>query len=301
MNAWRRALEAILDAPGVVVMLGPVDVGKTTVATAIASAAVRAGQRTAVVDADTGQSDIGPPTTVALALPQHPARRMDRWQPAATFFVGDTTPQAVYGYLVDGTVRSIDLARAREAEVIVVDTTGWVEGLAAVTAKVRKLYRIDPRHVVALQRRGEVEPILERLPGRITVHRLRPSPHVRRRSHEVRRATRARRFRRYFAGGRLHTLRLNELRSGRLPAFGGREIPQDRILRDIPAAELRHLLVGLANDGEWLKAVGSVVAAAPDRETVTVLAPVRSLGGVAALQWGILRVAPSGIEEGRLQ
>jgi len=301
VDAWRRALEAILDAPGVVVMLGPGDVGKTTVATAIASAALRAGRRTAVVDADTGQSDIGPPTTVALALPGHPARRMDHWKPAAAFFVGDTTPQAVYGYLVDGTVRSIDLAQARGARVIVVDTTGWVEGWTAVGAKVRKLHRIDPRHVVALQRHGEVEPILERLSGRITVHRLCPSPHVRRRSQEVRRATRARRFRQYFRGGRLHTLQLNAVRCGRLPTFGGREIPQDRILRDIPAAELRHLLVGLAKEEEWLKAVGSIVATAPDQDTVTVLAPAQSLAGVAALQWGVLRVAPSGAEEGRLR
>jgi polynucleotide 5'-hydroxyl-kinase GRC3/NOL9 len=282
-------------------MLGTVDVGKTTVATAIASAAVRAGRRTAVVDADTGQSDIGPPTTVALALPQHPASRMDQWEPAAAFFVGDTTPQAVYGYLVDGTVRSIALAQARRAEITVVDTTGWVEGDAAVAAKVGKLQWIEPRHVVALQRHGEVEPILERLPGRITVHRLRPSPHVRPRSQKVRRATRARRFHRYFMEGRAHTLSLDRVYPGRLPTFGGHEVGQDRILRDIPVAELRHLLVGLARADDQLKAVGSIVSAAADRNTVTVLAPARSLAGVAALQWGVLRVAPSGVEEGRLQ
>ena len=44
-----------------------------------------------------------------------------------------------------------------------------------------------------------------------------------------------------------------------------------------------------------------IVATAPDQDTVTVLAPARSLAGVAALQWGVLRVAPSGAEEGRLR
>lgn len=301
MAAWRRALDAILDAPGVVVMLGPVDVGKTTVATAIANAAIRAGRRTAVVDADTGQSDIGPPTTVALALPLQPARRMDQWKPVAAFFVGDTTPEGVYRYLVGGTVRSIDLAKDQRAEIIVVDTTGWVEGDAAVAAKVRKLRRIAPRHVVALQRRDEVEPILERLPGPTAVHRLRPSSDVRPRSPHVRRATRVRRFRRYFMDGHLHTLKLDVVRPGRLPTFGGREVDQDRILTDIPSAELRHLLVGLARDDERLEAVGSILETAPARNTVTVLAPARSLAGVAALQWGVLRVAPSGVEEGRLR
>jgi polynucleotide 5'-hydroxyl-kinase GRC3/NOL9 len=298
---WRRALEAILGSPGVVVMLGPVDVGKTTLATAIASAAVRAGRRTAVVDADTGQSDIGPPTTVALALPQHPARRMDQWEPVGAFFVGDTTPQGVYRYLVDGTVRAIGLAHDRRADVIVVDTTGWVEGDAAVAAKVRKLRRIAPRHVVALQRHGEVEPILERLPGPTAVHRLRPSPQVRPRSPRLRRAARAQRFRRYFINGRPHTLQLDAVRSERLPTFGGHEVRQDGILTAIPAAELRHLLVGLARDDGRLVAVGSILETAAGRNTVTLLAPARSLAGVASLQWGVLRVAPSGVEEGRLR
>lgn len=281
-------------------MLGPVDVGKTTVATAIANAALRAGRRTAVVDADTGQSDIGPPTTVAMALPRRPARGMRSWKPAAAFFVGDISPQGVYRYLVEGTARSIELARARQAEVIVVDTTGWVEGEAAVEAKVHKLRRVAPRHVVALQRHGEVEPILGRLPEQTILHRLRPSARVRPRSLQVRRATRAARFREYFADARLHTVTLETVRPDRLPVFRGREVSQDRALRDIPAAELRHLLVGLAKDDGWLRAVGSIVAAMPADQAVTVLAPARAMAGVSALQWGILRVAPSGAEEGRL-
>ena len=131
-------------------MLGPVEAGKTTLATAMASRAVRARRRAAVVDADPGQSEIGPPTTVGLAVPRHPARRMDEWGATAAFFVGDTSPQLVSRHLVEGTVRLVARAREREAQVIVVDTTGWVEGAAAVAAKVHKIHRIEPRHVVAL-------------------------------------------------------------------------------------------------------------------------------------------------------
>ena len=300
VDAWRQTLEAILDAPGVVVMLGSVDAGKTTMATAIANAAVRAGRRTAVVDADIGQSDLGPPTTVGLAVPQHPATRMDEWHATAAWFVGDTAPPTVYPYLLEGADRCIARARRRRARVIVVDTTGWVEGDAAVAAKAHKLRRIDPEHVVALQRDGEVEPILDRLPRRIVVHRLRPSPQVRRRSPEERRAIRARRFRLYFSHAPRHTLALGALSAGRLPRYGGREIPQDRMLVEIPRAELQHLLVGLADRNGWLKALGSVVEADRAQQAVTVVAPLQPPGRVIALQWGVLRVAPSGIEEGRL-
>jgi polynucleotide 5'-hydroxyl-kinase GRC3/NOL9 len=301
VDLWRQTVEAILDAPGVVVMLGPVDVGKTTIATAIANSAMRARRRVAVVDADPGQSDIGPPTTVGLAVPRRSARHMDEWRATATFFVGDTSPHHVYRYLVEGTARLIDLARTRGAQVIVVDTTGWVEGDAAVAAKVHKIRWIDPRHVVALQRRGEVEPILERLPRGIVVHRLAPSARVRPRSRETRRRARARRFHRYFVGACRHTLELARLPGSRLPVYLGREVPQPGMLAEIPGPALRHLLVGLADRDGWLKAVGSVVEVEPASQSVTVVAPPRSLGGVGTLQWGMIRVAPSGDEEGRLE
>jgi polynucleotide 5'-hydroxyl-kinase GRC3/NOL9 len=294
-------IEAILDAPGVAVMLGPVDVGKTTTATAIADAAVRARRRTVVVDADIGQSEIGPPATVGLAVPRRPVQRMEQLPAAAAFFVGDTTPQGVYRFVVEGTVRSVEWARTRQAEIVVVDTTGWVEAPAAVAAKVHKLRRIAPRHVIALQRHGEVEPILARLPRGIIVHRLRPSPRVRRRSREARWNIRAVRFRRYFARARHHVLDLTALPAGRLAFHEGREVPQSRMLRDIPLPALRHLLVGLADREGWLRAVGSVVDMAPALQTVTVAAPLRTLAGVSTLQWGIIRVAPSGLEEGRLR
>ena len=295
----QHTIEAILDVPGVVVMLGPVDVGKTTTATEIANAAVQARLRTVVVDADPGQSDIGPPATVGLAVVRRPVRTMDRLTPAAAFFVGDTSVEGVSRYVVEGTVRSVAWARDR-AEVVVVDTTGWVEGPAAVAAKVDKFRRITPQHVVALQWRGEVEPILARLPSGIIVHRVSPSPRVRTRSRDVRRATRAMRFRRYFAQARPHTLDLTALPAGRAVLHYGREVQQSRMLTDISRASLRHLLVGLADREGWLVAMGSVVGMAPTRQTATVVAPVRSLTGVRTLQWGVLRVAPSGHEEGRL-
>jgi polynucleotide 5'-hydroxyl-kinase GRC3/NOL9 len=292
-------LEAILDAPGVAVMLGAVDVGKTTTATAMAGAAVLAMRRTAVVDTDVGQSEIGPPTTVGLAVPTRPAKQMGEWGALSAFFVGDTSPRDVYPYVIEGAVRSVERARARGAEVIMTDTTGWVEGPAAVAAKTRKLRRIDPQHVVAIQRGGEVEPILDRLPRSIIVHRLRPSSRVSPRSRALRSAARAGRFRRYFAGAHLHTVALDALPSDRLPVYEGHEIPHARVLTVIPGWVLNHLLVGLADQEGWLRAVGTVVGTAPARREVTIAAPICSLAGVSALQWGALRVAPNGVEEGR--
>ncbi len=294
-------LEAILNDPGIAVMLGDVDVGKTTTATAIANAAVRAGYQTAVVDTDIGQSDVGPPATVGVAVACRPVRQMDQFPTAAAFFVGDTQPQFVYRYLIEGAVRSVAWARDRGAEVIVVDTTGWIEGPAAVAAKARKIREIGPRHVVALQRRGELEPILARLPEGIIAHRLRPSLRAHARSREMRRIVRAHRFRQYFASARRHVVDLAAFPAARPAVYDGRHIPQARMLAEIPGPALRHLLVGLADREGWLAAVGSIIETTPAAQAVAIAAPLRSLAGVRGLQWGVLRVAPSGSEEGRLQ
>jgi polynucleotide 5'-hydroxyl-kinase GRC3/NOL9 len=301
VGPWRRTVEAILNDPGVAVMLGDADTGKTTTATAIANAAVRVGYRTIVVDTDIGQSDIGPPATVGVAEARRPIRRMSQLSADAAYFVGDTQPQGVYRYLVEGAVRSVAWARARMAEVTVVDTTGWVEGTAAVAGKVRKIRRIEPRHVVALQRGGELEPILARLPPGTIAHRLRPSGGVRARSRDTRRTARTGRFWRYFVPARLHVLDLAALPCDRLVIHAGRAIPQACMLSQIPAPALRHLLVGLADGEGWLRAMASVVEVAPVGQTVSVVAPLRSLAEVSKLQWGVLRVAPAGTEEGRLQ
>ena len=294
-------LEAILNDPGIAVMLGDADVGKTTTATAIANAAVRVGYRTVVVDTDIGQSDIGPPATVGLALACRPVLQMDQLPAAAAFFVGDTQPQFVYRYLVEGAVRSVAWARRRGAEVIVVDTTGWVEGSAAVAAKARKILGIGPRHVVALQRSGELEPILARLPEGTIVHRLCASFRARARSREMRRIARVHRFRQYFASARRHVVDLAAFPADRPAVYAGRHIPQARMLAEIPGSALRHLLVGLVDQDGWLAAVGSIIETTPAAQAVAIAAPLRSLAGVSGLQWGVLRVAPAGTEEGRLQ
>ncbi|HEX4835873.1 MAG TPA: Clp1/GlmU family protein [bacterium] len=300
MAEWRETVGAVLDAPGTVMIVGSVDVGKTTAATALASAAVQAGQHTAVVDADTGQSDLGPPTTVGLGILSGPVRQMSAIPLLAAIFVGDTSPQHLYACLIDGSARLVALARDRGSQTIVVDTTGWVEGAAAVTVKVREISRITPRHLIAIQRGDEVEPILARISSTTVVHRLHPSRRIRQRSPEERRAFRERMFGQYFRRARRFSLDVAMLPADRPVWYAGEWIPQARMLVDIPSDALRHLLVGLADQAGFLVALGTVEDVFPTAHRIDVLAPLDSLAQVRTLQWGMLRVAPSGREEGRL-
>ena len=66
---WETVLLAIAKRPGVTMFLGASDTGKTTCLRVAAAHLARAGLLPlAIVDADLGQSTIGPPTTVGLTL-----------------------------------------------------------------------------------------------------------------------------------------------------------------------------------------------------------------------------------------
>jgi polynucleotide 5'-hydroxyl-kinase GRC3/NOL9 len=293
--------DAIVDAPGIVMMLGAVDMGKTTTATRLAGAAVRAGVPAAVVDADTGQSDLGPPAAIGWGPVREPVRHMADIPLAGLWFAGDTSPQQVYRYVVDGTLALTARARRQGAQMVVIDTTGWVEGEGAVAAKLRKIRRLAPRHLVAIQRDREVEPILAHVPRTTTVHRLRPAPAVRSRSAQERREFRAQKFAGYFAGSGPLWLDMCRIIPQRSAVYMGRSIPPARVFPDVPPDALRHLLVGLADRRGTIMAMGTVAEVDPVLHRLSVVAPMqRPVRPVRLLEWGILRVTPEGREDGRL-
>src|SRR3989442_7161458 len=77
VTALDRALEAAARAR-VTLILGTSDTGKTSLTARLAGALAARGERVAVVDADVGQSEIGPPTTVGLGhVPAAPAPPAD--------------------------------------------------------------------------------------------------------------------------------------------------------------------------------------------------------------------------------
>ncbi|MHB8731767.1 MAG: Clp1/GlmU family protein [bacterium] len=292
--------DAIAGSPGIVMMLGATDVGKTTTATRLAGAAVRAGVPAAIVDADTGQSDLGPPAAVGWG----PVRGAVRWMSgvplAGLWFVGETAPQRVHRHLVEGTLALTGQARRQGAQIVVVDTTGWIEGAGAVAAKLRKIRRLAPRHLVAIQRDREVEPILAQVPRGTVVHRLRPAAAVRRRAAQERRALREAKFAGYFAGSAPLVLDFDDITPQRDTFYRERRVPPSRVLAEVPPEALRHLLVGLADRRGTIKAMGTVADVDPVLRRIAFVAPPVPLRAVRVVQWGILRVTPGGREAGRL-
>jgi polynucleotide 5'-hydroxyl-kinase GRC3/NOL9 len=228
---WAPAADAILGRPGVVVLLGASDSGKTTLSRILAQRWRTAGRTVGLVDGDIGQSSIGPPATVGLAVlsSDHPITVSP--VPRCLYFVGSTSPAGHFLPHVLGIQALVQAAIAEGAEMVLVDTTGLIVGAAAASLKWHKLQAIQPQHVLALQREGELEPILRLVDGQpgLEIHRLPVSSRVLRRSQAARRTFREARFREYFASATPHDLEWKNLRFARLWLNTGRRLGRDEL------------------------------------------------------------------------
>jgi polynucleotide 5'-hydroxyl-kinase GRC3/NOL9 len=280
------------------------------------------------VDGDIGQSSIGPPATVGLAmfLPNAPLSPVSR----PLYFVGSTSPPGHLLPLILGTQALVQTARDQGAEIVLVDTTGLISGAVAASLKWHKLQAIRPQHVLALQRQGELEPILHLVEGQanLQIHRLPVSGKAARRSHAARRAYREERFLEYFASASQHDLQWKDLRFSRLWLNTGRRVSRDQLavmeeglvfvrgaftraalyqVRNalqvtdvlvIDVEQLRGTLLGLHDQAGASLGLGILQDFDPERERLQALTPLQDPTQVRGVAFGSLRLEPSGKELG---
>ena len=150
----------------VTVIVGAADTGKTSLAARLAGALAARGARVAVVDADVGQSEVGPPTTVGLGRVRGPLARLRDVELLALEFIGDTSPVRRIAETADATGRLVRRALAGGFAHVVVDTGGLVNGALGLALKRAKVRAVDPDLVLVVQRRDESEPLARALGAR---------------------------------------------------------------------------------------------------------------------------------------
>jgi len=209
---WEQALQTLATQKARVMVLGARDVGKTTFATLLANRQLAHGIRTAIVDADVGQSEIGPPTTIGMGLVEVPVPTLHAVVPRAIYFVGSNTPRGRMLETVNGVRAMVAKAQEAGAESVIVDTTGFVTGAAARRLKCAKVEAVRPQFVVAIQRKDELDHILRPMERRnLRLIRLPVPETVMVKSPEMRQQRRVMRFFRYFQDARLHTFALSDI------------------------------------------------------------------------------------------
>lgn len=270
---WELALERVA-GERLTTLVGAVDSGKTSLATFLANGLFLRGFRVGVVDADLGQSEIGPPTTVGLGLVTRVLTGLGDADVAGLSFVGSTSPQGYVASTVAGTRQMVERATALGIERVIVDTCGLIGGPLGRALKRRKIEAVDPDLLICLERDGDCEFLCGPTSAR-PVLRLPVGEHVRVRSAAERRRHRESALEAYFrraAPRRLTVAGLTfRVMADRAEVRGGLE------------AELEGALVGLDDAAGGTLGLGVIRDA--DERTLLVDTPVYDVD-VAGLRLG---------------
>jgi polynucleotide 5'-hydroxyl-kinase GRC3/NOL9 len=195
-----------------VMVLGGLDTGKNTLITYLANMLLGAGFKVAVMDADMGQGEIGPPATMSVALLGNPIFELLEASPDSIFFVGSTSPSYLVGRVLQGTGKLLNFINERLVDAaLLVNMPGWISGQAAIRFVLQMISKINATHLVGLQRENEVEDILVEIPPEIETVRLPVSPYARPRSREERKFLRETSYRKYFLGSKDMTMHYSEI------------------------------------------------------------------------------------------
>ena len=251
---WRELASQVVKPQQIVLVIGATDAGKSTFCRFLADFALATGFKVACVDADIGQSQIGPPTTVGVKffvprietqLPSeqepildrgpHPLPGRDGQNRAESsigfdgtadrlYFVGDVSPKGRFLETLTGIRLMVDSARESDADFIVVDTTGYVHDPPAVILKQHKIELVRPNHLICIGRSTEFEQITACYSQQewLNIHYLLPHRSVRLKSSHTRSRYRKERFDMYFSESRVQQLPFEQIRGGRTPFFIGR-------------------------------------------------------------------------------
>ena len=199
---WEPTLREIAATDGAVMVIGGTDVGKTTFTRLLVNRAVVFGRRVAVLDADPGQSEIGPPGCVGLAFVDAPVTLLSELDPIALGFIGSVSPAGHLPEHITAVRRLADMADGRR---LIVDSSGYLHGSGARSLIQCEFELIEPAHVVGLQRRNELQAFLTPLGKRANcrIHTPGVPPAIGTKPPALRSQRRAMRFATYFQESRV--------------------------------------------------------------------------------------------------
>jgi len=228
---WEAAARRFLEQGGLALVLGSPGTGKSTLCQYLIYRAYVAGEPVALVDLDLGQSHLGPPGALGLGLfpPRFPGDQ--GLFPEGLYFIGQTSPVGAILEVSVGCRILVDEAWRRGVNLVVVNTSGLIQGLAACRLKQAQVELLQPTLLLALAREQELKPLLASLSHGNETLDLTVSSRAILRSPEDRRQYREKRFRRYFEKARRLDLPLSEIVWHGPPLGLGEPLPPDDLGR----------------------------------------------------------------------
>jgi polynucleotide 5'-hydroxyl-kinase GRC3/NOL9 len=247
--SWVESFEVLMSfqkKPVIAMVMGKADSGKTSFCTHLINKLVSAKQKVAIIDGDLGQSDIGPPCTVACAFITMPLTELYSLKTENAFFVGATSPSEAVSKTIEGLALMKAEILERTADFVVVNTDGWVEGEEAVKYKAQLAEMLEPDVVLCIQQKNELELLLAALKFRKIV--VDSSFAVKQRSTEKRKNLREMSYAKYLTDAKVRSLPLNQLAIEEKTALPIRQGKGGGLLLGMYAAQRKFLGIGILRE-----------------------------------------------------
>jgi len=290
--SWREAGSALVElGEGVAVVVGGADTGKTTLCTFLSNYLIAENRQVAVVDADIGQTDLGPPTTMAAGEVKARVTSLSQIIPSERLFIGLTSPGRAKNKVIHSTKRLVDY-HTKPGKITIVNTDGWVSGSEAVLYKLQMLDELRPDMTLGIGD-SDISPILQ-AGNRATLIVGSPDT-VKERTRLDRLELRSLGYRKYLAGATLRAFRMNGLELRHCTTMG--DLGLDRVSRS-RLENLKETIVGLLNANDLLQEIGILKDIVPSARTVKIWSRISYLP--AKIEVGDVKLNNDGRELGHL-
>jgi polynucleotide 5'-hydroxyl-kinase GRC3/NOL9 len=282
-SSWVEIAETILEVKKAkTVVIGNVDSGKSTFCTILANLALNAGMKITILDADLGQSDIGPPCSIGIGRVQKNVLSLSEVTPDLLYFAGYISPAPI----TDKVLRGIEslLNCTKNVDTLVINTDGWVIDDQAIIYKKRLIDAVEPDIVVGIGKQNEVSRILEltkQASFQIESPRI-----ILRRTREQRKELREYGYRKYLANGRQVRVNVDRIQ---LSYSNGTAIkPSD--IDTLPV----NAIVGMLDDHDWLLGIGVLLQIDLQGKALKVFSPITR--GFSKVEIGAVKLDEHGTE-----
>ncbi|MDR0797404.1 MAG: hypothetical protein LBE70_01600 [Nitrososphaerota archaeon] len=264
-TSWSEALQvvtAMQNKPAVIMVVGKSDSGKSSFSTYMVNNLVSKKTKIAVLDSDLEQSDIGPPCTIAYTYVIKKVTELCELGMANAFFVGVTSPTQAVARSIEGlTAMHKEIMQKHEADYVIINTDGMIEGESAVNYKMQLVNQFKPDIVIGIKSQEELAPLFSGMPT-ISTHYVESSPVANGRSPEKRTKLRELNYAKYLKDAKVRSLFANYM-----------EIQEKNVLPKEPGKE-KGILVGLRNSKKQFLGIGIMLEYNRTRQTIKVLTPV---------------------------
>jgi polynucleotide 5'-hydroxyl-kinase GRC3/NOL9 len=285
-KAWEDLLKKIKKHRklNIIIVIGSVDTGKSTLSDYLFQNLNTPTNLTALIDADLGQSVIGPPATVGLSLGTASSNML---HPVCLRFVGSTSPRAHMLQSIVAVKKLVAKAIYMKARNIVIDTSGFITGAIGQEFKFQKIDLIGPTHVVALEKKSELSLLLKNISYRkgTSICRIKVLTElVKCKSPEKRKCYRKERFKNYFRNAKLRFLSLEETGlHGMIPELTKKQ-------------DWDNLLLGLCDSDNNTLSLAIVKDIDLSKGLIAFISPIRDLESVKSIQFGSIYLKQNGEE-----